>query len=157
MINKLLEERVLQPIGEFDASKWEKTRKEYIDTLCRECDIISLHTPLNNGTRNLINRERIAMMKKDVIFVNVARGAVVDEGALAEAVLNGAVGAIGVDVYSKEPFSDEHPYSTIKGRDNVIFTPHMAWGSYEARVRCCEEIVENIKAYLAGEKRCRLV
>lgn len=128
-----------------------------IDTLCRECDIISVHTPLNDGTRNLINRERISSMKKDAIFVNVARGAVVDEAALAEAVKDGRIGAIGVDVYSKEPFSEDHPYSEIKGFDNVIFTPHMAWGSYEARVRCCEEIVENIKAYLAGEKRCRLV
>lgn len=128
-----------------------------IDTLCRECDIISVHTPLNDGTRNLINRERISSMKKDAIFVNVARGAVVDEAALAEAVKDGRIGAIGVDVYSKEPFSEGHPYSEIKGFDNVIFTPHMAWGSYEARVRCCEEIVENIKAYLAGEKRCRLV
>ena len=128
-----------------------------IDTLCRECDIISVHTPLNDGTRGLISRERIASMKKEVIFINVARGAVVDEGALAEAVKEGRVGAIGVDVYSKEPFPCDHPYSEIKGLDNVIFTPHMAWGSYEARVRCCEEVVENIKSYLAGEKRCRLV
>ena len=128
-----------------------------IDTLCRECDIISVHTPLNDGTRGLISRERIASMKKDVIFINVARGAVVDEGALAEAVKEGRIGAIGVDVYSKEPFPCDHPYDEIKSFDNVIFTPHMAWGSYEARVRCCEEIVENIKAYLAGEKRCRLV
>ena len=128
-----------------------------IDTLCRECDIISVHTPLNDGTRGLINRERIASMKKDVIFINVARGAVVDEGALAEAVKDGKIGAIGVDVYSKEPFSSDHPYYEIKGRDNVIFTPHMAWGSYEARKRCCEEVSLNIEAYLNGEKRCRLV
>lgn len=128
-----------------------------IDTLCRECDIITVHTPLNDGTRNLISRERIASMKKNVIFVNVARGAVVDEAALAKAVKEGNIGAIGVDVYSKEPFPESHPYSEIKGLDNVIFTPHMAWGSYEARKRCCDEVVENIKAYLSGEKRCRLV
>ena len=128
-----------------------------IDTLCRECDIISVHTPLNDGTRGLISRERIVSMKNDVIFINVARGAVVDEGALADAVIDGKIGAVGVDVYSKEPFSEEHPYSKIKGRDNVIFTPHMAWGSYEARKRCCEEVALNIEAYLNGEKRCRLV
>ena len=128
-----------------------------IDTLCRESDIITVHTPLNDGTRNLISRERIALMKNDAIVVNVARGAVVDEGALAEAIKQGRIGAIGVDVYSKEPFDESHPYSEIKGLDNVILTPHMAWGSYEARVRCCEEIVKNIKAYLDGEKRCRLV
>ena len=91
-----------------------------IDTLCRECDIISVHTPLNDGTRGLISRERIASMKKEVIFINVARGAVVDEGALAEAVKEGRVGAVGVDVYSKEPFPCDHPYSEIKCLDNVV-------------------------------------
>ena len=128
-----------------------------IDTLCRESDIISVHTPLNDGTRGLISRERIAAMKKDVILVNVARGAVVDEEALAEAVANGKIGGIGVDVYSKEPFPHDHPYTSVADRDNVVFTPHMAWGSYEARVRCCEEVSLNIEAYLKGEKRNRIV
>ena len=128
-----------------------------IDTLCRESDIISVHTPLNDGTRDLISRERIAMMKNDAILINVARGAVTDEEALAEAILEGRLGGLGVDVYSKEPFPETHPFSKIAGRDNVILTPHMAWGSYEARVRCCEEICLNIEAYLRGENRCRVV
>lgn len=128
-----------------------------IDTLCRESDIITVHTPLNDGTRGLISRERIAAMKRDAILVNVARGAVVDEEALAEAVMNEKIGGIGIDVYSKEPFPEDHPYSALTKRDNVILTPHMAWGSYEARVRCCDEIALNIEAYLKGEKRCRLV
>ncbi|MBQ7829436.1 MAG: hydroxyacid dehydrogenase [Clostridia bacterium] len=128
-----------------------------IDTLCKESDIISVHTPLNEGTRGLISSERIAMMKNDAIFINVARGAVVDEEALANAVLEGRIGGIGVDVYSKEPFPIDHPYASIAGRDNVIFTPHMAWGSYEARVRCCEETALNIKVYISGEKRNRIV
>ena len=128
-----------------------------IDTLCKESDIISVHTPLNDGTRGLISRERIAMMKNDAIFINVARGAVVDETALTDAVLNDKIGGIGVDVYSKEPFPTDHPYASIAGRDNVIFTPHMAWGSYEARVRCCDEIALNIEAFLAGERRNRVV
>lgn len=128
-----------------------------IDTLCKESDIISVHTPLNEGTRGLISSERIAMMKNDAIFINVARGAVVDEESLANAVLEGRIGGIGVDVYSKEPFPIDHPYASIAGRDNVIFTPHMAWGSYEARVRCCEETALNIKAYISGEKRNRIV
>ena len=128
-----------------------------IDTLCKESDIISVHTPLNDGTRVLISRERIAMMKNDAIFINVARGAVVDEAALTDAILNKKIGGIGVDVYSKEPFPTDHPYASIAGRDNVIFTPHMAWGSYEARVRCCDEIALNIEAFLAGERRNRVV
>lgn len=128
-----------------------------IDTLCRESDIISVHTPLNDGTRGLISRERIAMMKNDAILINVARGAVADEEALADAILEGKIGGLGVDVYSKEPFGADHPYTKIAGLDNVFLTPHMAWGSYEARVRCCEEICLNIEAYLRGEKRCRVV
>lgn len=128
-----------------------------IDTLCRESDIISVHTPLNDGTRGIISRERIAMMKNDAILVNVARGAVCDESAVADAILEGKIGGVGVDVYSKEPFGEEHPMTKIAGRDNVILTPHMAWGSYEARVRCCEEIALNIESFIAGERRNRIV
>ncbi len=128
-----------------------------INTLCKESDIISIHTPLNEGTRGLISRERISLMKNDAILINVARGAVADEEALANAILDGRLGGLGVDVYSKEPFTNDHPFVKIAGRDNVFLTPHMAWGSYEARVRCCEEICLNIEAYLRGEKRCRVV
>lgn len=128
-----------------------------IDTLCHESDIISVHTPLNDGTRGLISRERIAMMKNDAILINVARGAVCDEAAIADAILEGKLGGAGIDVYSKEPFSEDHPIARIAGLDNVILTPHMAWGSYEARVRCCEEIALNIEAFLRGEKRNRIV
>lgn len=127
-----------------------------IDELCERCDIISIHTPLNDGTRNLINAERIAKMKKNAIVINVARGAVVDERALTDAVKSGRIGGIGVDVYSVEPMSGDSPYNEILGLDNVIFTPHMAWGAYEARVRCMEEIAENIDAFFKGEKRNRV-
>ncbi len=128
-----------------------------IDTLCRESDIISVHTPLNDGTRGLISRDRIAMMKNDAILINVARGLVCDEAAVADAILEGRIGGVGIDVYSKEPIGEDHPMSRIAGRDNVILTPHMAWGSYEARVRCCEEIALNIESYLKGERRNRIV
>ena len=128
-----------------------------IDTLCKESDIISVHTPLNDGTRGLISRERIAMMKKEAILVNVARGAVCDEEAIADAILQGAIGGVGIDVYSKEPFGEDHPIAKIAGLDSVILTPHMAWGSYEARVRCCKEIALNIESYINGERRNRIV
>ena len=128
-----------------------------IDTLCREADIITVHTPLNDTTRNLISRERIAMMKPDAIVVNVARGAVCDEWALCEAVKTGKLGGIGVDVYSAEPFREDSPYYSVKELSNVCLTPHMAWGSYEARNRCLADMMKSIDAYLAGEKRSRLV
>ena len=104
-----------------------------IDTLCRECDVITVHCPLNNDTRNLINKDRLALMKKEVVLVNEARGAVLDEAAVADAIKNGQIGAFGCDVYSVEPFCEGHPYYEIKEMENVLLTPHAAWGSYEAR------------------------
>ena len=127
-----------------------------VDTVCRECDIISIHTPLNDGTRALINAERIASMKDGVILINVARGAVTDERAIADAVKSGKMGGFGCDVYSSEPFGMDHPFFEIKDYDNVVLTPHMAWGSYEARVRLCNEVKKNITSYFGGEIRNRI-
>ena len=127
-----------------------------IDELCRESDIISVHLPLNDGTRGLFSRERIAMMKPGAVFINVARGAVADEQALADAVLSGHLGGLGADVYSTEPFRENHPFFAIRDLDNVILTPHMAWGAYESRLRCLDEVVLNINAFLSGERRSRV-
>ena len=137
-----------EPISDFECVD--------IDTLCKECDIITLHTPLNDGTRGLISSERIAAMKEGVILVNVARGAVVDENAVANAFKSGKLGGFGCDVYSAEPFGKDHPYYEIKDMDNVILTPHMAWGSYEARIRLCNEVKENIIAFFKGDIKNRI-
>lgn len=128
-----------------------------IDTLCRQADVITIHTPLSPETENLISKERIAAMKPDAIVVNVARGAVCDEAALCQAVSEGRLGGLGVDVYTTEPFPVDSPYSAVMHMDNVCLTPHMAWGAYEARNRCMQEICENIKAFYKGEQRNRLV
>ena len=128
-----------------------------IDTLCREADVITVHTPLNDTTRGMISKERIAMMKPDTILVNVARGAVCDEAALCAAVREGRLGGIGVDVYSKEPFPADSPYTEVMGMENVCLTPHMAWGSYEARNLCVREMAKNITSFLQGVRRNRLV
>ena len=128
-----------------------------IDTLCRESDIITVHTPLTPDTRNLINEQRIKSMRPDAIFVNMARGLVADEAALADAIENGKLGGLGIDVYSIEPFGADHPYAKIAGYPNVCFTPHMSWGAYEARVRCRDEVMKNIESFLSGEKRNRVV
>ena len=127
-----------------------------LDTLCSQSDILTLHVPLTDETRGSINRERLALMKPTAILVNVARGAVTDEHAVAEAVLNGRLGGLGVDVYSTEPFPAEHPFTQLLGMDNVCLTPHMAWGAYEARVRCLKEVAENIRAFNRGERRSRV-
>lgn len=128
-----------------------------VEELCRRSDIITIHTPLDDRTRKLIDSIKLSMMKKTVILVNVARGAVVDEHAVADAVLSGQIGGFGCDVYSVEPFSADHPYNRIKDFPNVCMTPHMAWGAYEARNRCITEVAKNIEAFFAGEMRNRIV
>lgn len=122
-----------------------------VDTLCAECDIITVHCPLNDESRGLINAERIALMKPGVILVNEARGAVLDEEAVARAVEEGKISAFGCDVYSTEPFGEDHPYNRIKQLPNVLLTPHAAWGSYEARERCINIIADNIEAFRSDE------
>lgn len=127
-----------------------------IDTLCKESDIITLHTPLTDATRNLINEDKIALMKKSVIIVNAARGAVTDEAALAKALEEGRIGALGVDVYSKEPMPADSPFYPLRDMPRLCLTPHMAWAAYEARKRCLEEICENIRCFFKNEKRNRV-
>ena len=119
-----------------------------LDTLCKESDIITIHCPLNDGTREIINSTQISKMKNDVIIVNEARGAVVSEADIADAILTKKIGAYGCDVYSKEPMEKEHPYAKIMHEPNVLLTPHSAWGSYESRVRCINIVADNIEAFL---------
>ncbi len=127
-----------------------------IDTLVEKSDIITIHIPLSDETGNLINEERIGNMKKNVIVVNTARGLVTDEVALCKALKNGEIAGLGADVYSKEPFDKESPFYEIKDYSNVCLTPHMAWGTAEARERCFEEMLLNMEAFFKGEMRNRV-
>ena len=128
-----------------------------IDTICKECDIISIHLPLTEETKNLINKERIAMMKPTAIIVNTARGAETDEQALADAILEGRLGGLGCDVYTEEPFSENHPFYALLDRDNVLLTPHNAWGSFESRRRCVATIAKNIEMFFSGTPQNQIV
>lgn len=127
-----------------------------LDTLCAEADIISIHVPLTDETRGMIGKAQIALMKQSAIVINVARGAVTDEAAMAEAVKTGRIGGLGVDVYSAEPFGADHPFSTVLELPNVCLTPHTAWGAIETRNRCIQMVAENISAWLAGQRRNRV-
>lgn len=127
-----------------------------LPTLCAESDIISVHVPLTEQTRGMIGQEQIDLMKKDVILVNVARGAVTDEGALAKAVQDGRIGGLGVDVYSAEPFGPEHPFGSILDFPNVCLTPHTAWGAIETRNRCIAMVADNISAFCQGCRKNRV-
>lgn len=127
-----------------------------LEELCRSSDIISVHLPLTADTRGIIGERELAMMKPDAILINVARGAVTNEQAVADAILGGRLGGLGVDVYSVEPFSAQHPFAALLGLDNVCLTPHMAWGAFEARCRCLDEVAANIAAFISGEYRNRI-
>lgn len=100
-----------------------------LDTLMAQSDIITVHLPLSEQTHGIIDERRISLMKKNAVFVNSARGAVADEAALCRAVESGAIAALGADVYSREPFSQDSPYWRIKDFDNVCLTPPHGMGS----------------------------
>ena len=127
-----------------------------LDTLCARADIISVHVPLTEETRGMIGEKQLGLMKQEVILVNVARGAVTDEAALAEAVKKGRIGGLGVDVYSTEPFGEDHPFNSILSLPNVCLTPHTAWGAIETRNRCIAMVAENISAFRSGQRKNRV-
>lgn len=128
-----------------------------LEELFERSDIITVHTPLTDETRGSINAEILAKAKKNLVLFNSARGAVTDENAVADAVLLGKISAFGTDVYSVEPLQSSSPLCKLKNSPNVLFTPHMAWGAFEARVRLIDEICRNISAFSDGKSRNRVV
>lgn len=131
--------------------------KEYTrvdkDTLLRESDFLSLHCPLSELTRHFIDAQALKKMKPSAVLINVSRGPVVDNCALYEALEAGEIAAAGLDVMEGEPLRDSNPLSRLKDSSRLIITPHLAWASVEARVRCVEEAYQNIAAFLRGESR----
>ena len=128
-----------------------------LDTLLKESDILSIHCPLSDRTRNLINRDTLKLMKKNAILINVARGPVVNDADLAEALNNGTIAGAGLDVLGVEPMEKDNPLGLIKDSRKLLITPHMAWASVESRQRCFDEVLLNIKAFIEGRERNRLV
>lgn len=127
-----------------------------LSELMKKSDIISVHLPSSEATSKIISREKIALMKQSAILINVARGAVIDEDAVTDAILNDKIGGFACDVYSAEPFTNTHPYNKILKNENVILTPHLAWGAYETRVRLLDEVAKNIKSFIDGGDRSRV-
>ena len=128
-----------------------------LDTLLKESDVLSIHCPLSDRTRNLINRDTLKLMKKSAILINVARGPVVNDADLAEALNNGTIAGAGLDVLGVEPMEKDNPLGLIKDSRKLLITPHMAWASVESRQRCFDEVLLNIKAFIEGRERNRLV
>jgi len=119
-------------------------------------DIISVHCPLTDETRNQIAAAELSMMKPSAIIINTARGGIINEADLADALANNIIAGAGVDVLSKEPAEQENPLALYKGA-NLLLTPHIAWASQESIVRLVNEIALNIQAFNQGEARNRLV
>ena len=118
------------------------------ETLLATSDIVSVHAPLNEYTKDLMDREAFAKMKKTAIFLNLGRGPIVLEQDLYEALETGEIAAAGLDVLCEEPMSETNPLAKIKDSKKLIITPHIAWASVEARNRLMQIIVEQIREFL---------
>lgn len=123
------------------------------ETLLAESDVLSLHCPLSDLSRDFIGARELKKMKKSAVLVNVARGPVVNNHDLYEALQAEEIAAAGLDVLEKEPLEVSNPLSLLKDSNKIIITPHLAWASVEARGRCVSETAENIKAFMRGENR----
>lgn len=118
------------------------------ETLLATSDIVSVHAPLNEYTKDLMDREAFEKMKKTAIFLNLGRGPIVVEQDLYEALETGEIAAAGLDVLCEEPMSETNPLAKIKDSKKLIITPHIAWASVEARNRLMQIIIEQIREFL---------
>ncbi|MBO5717291.1 MAG: hydroxyacid dehydrogenase [Alistipes sp.] len=122
-----------------------------LDELLKWSDIVSVHSPLNERTRGLVGRRELQLMKPTSLIINVARGGIIDEAALAEALDNGWVAAAALDVFSVEPLR-ESPLYNIKDRYRLLASPHNAWSAAEAIDRLIECVAENIRTWLEKQE-----
>lgn len=133
----------------------KRTGRLPLKELLPQVDVLTIHVPLLPETRNFIGSGELALMKHDALLINCARGGIVDEQALADALRAGKLGGAGIDVLSEEPPVHGNPLLT-SGIPNLIITPHIAWATREARQRVIAEIALNIEAFKKGEKRNRV-
>jgi glycerate dehydrogenase len=119
------------------------------EVLCNS-DVVSLHLPLTPATRNMIDQARLQQMKASAILINTARGGLVDERALADALVAGTIAGAGIDVLSVEPPPADNPLVMLKS-PNLILTPHMAWASDEAMQALANQLIDNIEGFVAGK------
>ncbi len=129
----------------------KNNQKEYnrvdLDTLLSVSDIISVHAPLTEQTNKLMNKETFSKMKSNAIFINVGRGAIVDEQALADALNHNQIAAAGIDVLITEPMSPDNPLLSVEDSNRLIITPHIAWASVEARTKMINTVYNQIEQW----------
>jgi glycerate dehydrogenase len=119
----------------------------------RRSDVITLHAPLLPSSRNLIGRPEFALMERRPLLINAARGGLVDEEALAEALSTGRIAGAAFDVATTEPPPEDHPLMRLLGLPNFILTPHIAWASREAIQALADQLIDNIEAFMTGTPR----
>lgn len=124
-----------------------------LDTLLRESDVVSIHAPLNQSTENLIGEDELRKMKKSAVLLNLGRGPIINEHALAKALQEDWIAGAGLDVLTVEPMAVDNPLYEIKDSNKLIITPHIAWATVEARQRVVDEVYKNIEAFQKGEPR----
>ncbi len=120
--------------------------------LLRWADVVSIHSPLNDKTRNLLDTAELSMMKRDAILINVARGGIVNERALAEALDAGTIAGAAVDVFSREPLPADSPLLSVADPYKLLLSPHNAWSARESIDNLVAAIASNIERFLAGER-----
>ncbi|MCR6513465.1 MAG: D-2-hydroxyacid dehydrogenase [Clostridium sp.] len=128
-----------------------------LDELLKDSDIISIHAPLNEKTNGLMNYENMKKMKNSALLVNMGRGPIVVEEDLRKAIDKNIIGGACLDVFSVEPIREDSELLKIKNKEKVVFTPHIAWASVDARERLFNGILENLRAFYKGEKLNRIV
>lgn len=119
-----------------------------LDTLLAKSDIISIHAPLNEYTEGLVNRDLMRRMKRSVILLNLGRGPIICEADLADALNAGEIAAAGLDVLCQEPMAKDSPLLSVKDKERLFITPHIAWASTEARERLVKIVADQIKEFL---------
>ncbi|MGL4740072.1 MAG: D-2-hydroxyacid dehydrogenase [Sarcina sp.] len=139
--------------GRNSSSEYEKVE---FDELLKRADIISIHAPLNENTKGLLNYDAFKKMKNTAIVINVGRGPIVVEADLAKAIDENLIGGAALDVFEAEPMKKDNVLLTVKNKEKLLLTPHVAWASLEARTRLFEDMMENIRAFYRGEVRNRL-
>ena len=127
-----------------------------LDDVLRRADVLTLHVPLLDSTHHLIDRQALEKMKPTALLINTARGAIVDNQALADALREGVIGGAGIDVLDVEPPPADHPL-LADDIPNLVVTPHSAWAGRQARQNVVDETVANIRAFLAERRRNRIV
>jgi glycerate dehydrogenase len=127
-----------------------------LEKLLTESDVISIHAPLNDATKGLFNYENLCKMKKTSILINMGRGPIVVDTDLAKAIDEEKIAGASLDVFEVEPIPESNPLLSVKNKDRLVLTPHIAWASVEARKRLFTDLIENIKAFYRGEEKNRV-